>query len=244
MNYLGRLAFIACVALVSLQSISALADDFDKTELFHEQIIVETTEIPYQESEETESPFDTLTHAYSPNETVENATSGGALPLGELVNGFADLLKRVLAPDTPLLKGSVIAEARPEGYSPMQLQNSRYLGKAFKKTFKSLLGFKLVEVEYKISYAYGADASGRGAFIPYVLFTPLKVVLDPLWHLQVDSLSLAPRNYGTVENPIAALEFNVAFKAKGITGTLMATDTFSLNAETGELLADWRDFQP
>jgi hypothetical protein len=175
---------------------------------------------------------------------MEDASSGGNLSLGELVNSFADLLKRVLAPDTPLLKGSIIAEARPEGFSPMQLQNSQYGGRAFKKTFKSLLGFKLVEVEYKISYAYGADANGKGAFVPYVLFTPLKVVLDPLWHLQVDSLSLTPRNCGTVENPIAALEFNVAFKAKGITGTLMATDTFSLNAQSGELSADWRDFQP
>jgi hypothetical protein len=205
---------------------------------------VETVEIPYEESIDGDVPFEFRTPPENQNDVMEDASSGGNLSLGELVNSFADLLKRVLAPDTPLLKGSIIAEARPEGFSPMQLQNSQYGGRAFKKTFKSLLGFKLVEVEYKISYAYGADANGKGAFVPYVLFTPLKVVLDPLWHLQVDSLSLTPRNCGTVENPIAALEFNVAFKAKGITGTLMATDTFSLNAQSGELSADWRDFQP
>lgn len=161
-----------------------------------------------------------------------------------IVNAFADIMKKVVAPDTPLMKGNVIAEARPEGLQPIDLQNSKYAGKTFKKRVKSLMGFTLVETEYKITYAYAADNNGKGQYIPYVLFTPMKIVLDPLWHLEADSLSLAPRNSGTLENPIAALEFNLAFKAKGLTGTVMAADTFSLNAQTGELVFDGRDFQP
>jgi hypothetical protein len=161
-----------------------------------------------------------------------------------IINAFADIMKKVVAPDTPLMKGNVIAEARPAGLEPMALQNSKYSGKSYQKKFKSLLGFTLVEVEYKITYAFGADNSGKGQYIPYVLFTPMKIVLDPLWHLEADALSLAPRNCGTLENPIAALEFNVGFKAKGISGTVMATDTFSLNAQTGELISDGRNFQP
>lgn len=164
--------------------------------------------------------------------------------LNRIINAFADIMKKVVAPDTPLMKGNVIAEARPEGLNPMNLQNSKYSGKSYRKIFKSLLGFTLVETEYKVSYAYGADNNGKGQYIPYVLFTPMKIVLDRLWHLEADSLSLTPRNCGTLENPIAALEFNLAFKAKGLTGTIMATDTFSLNAQTGELVADGRDFQP
>jgi len=244
MYFMKTLSLIFSAILMSSQSFSASAASLNISEEALELVSVETVEIPYEDSPHLDQPFDFLSEITAPNDIFEDAPSGGSLSLGELVNGFADLLKKVLAPDTPLLKGSVIAEARPEGFTPMQLQNSRFGGRAFKKTFKSLLGFKLVEVEYKVSYAYGADANGKGFFIPYVLFTPLKVVLDPLWHLEVDSLSLAPRNYGTLENPIAALEFNVAFKAKGITGTLMATDTYSLNAQTGDLTADWRDFQP
>lgn len=164
--------------------------------------------------------------------------------INKIINAFADIMKKVVAPDTPLMKGTVIAEARPVGLEPMALQNSKYAGKTFKKRFKSLLGFTLVETEYKVTYAYGADNNGKGQYIPYVLFTPMKIVLDRLWHLEADSLSLAPRNCGTIQDPIAAIEFNLSFKAKGLTGTIMATDTFSLNANTGELIADGRDFQP
>lgn len=233
--------------ILTLFSMSALAsaDAFfrqpDSGHSFAEILTIETEEIPYDDTGDLEFAETLLQQSIVA--THENATAASGIPLGELVNGFADLLKKVLAPDTPLMKGSVIAEARPAGFESMQLQNSKLSGRAFKKTFKSLLGFKLVEIEYKIIYAYGANANGVGSFIPHILFTPLKVVLDPMWHLQVDSLSLTPRNCGTVEDPIAALEFNVAFKAKGITGTLMATDSYSLNAQTGELSADWRDFQ-
>jgi hypothetical protein len=244
MKLLGFTSFIVSATLFNLVGFPAKADSLNLDERPQESVLVETIEIPYEEASLSEGPFDWAWEHEKQTDILEDAPLGGTLPLGELINGFADLLKKVLAPDTPLLKGSVIAEARPEGFTSMQLQNSRSGGRAFKKTFKSLLGFKLVEVEYKISYAYGADANGKGAFIPYVLFTPLKVVLDPFWHLQVDSLSLTPRNCGTVDNPIAALEFNVAFKAKGVTGTLMATDTYSLNAQNGELMAEWRDFQP
>jgi hypothetical protein len=176
--------------------------------------------------------------------TREDATGDKIDAVNKIINAFADIMKKVVAPDTPLMKGNVIAEARPANLEPMALQNSKYAGKSYRKIFKSLLGFTLVEVEYKITYSYGADNSGKGQYIPYVLFTPMKIVLDPLWHLEADSLSLAPRNCGTLENPIAALEFNLGFKAKGISGTVMATDTFSLNAQTGELVADGRNFQP
>jgi|1048.fasta_scaffold05486_3 hypothetical protein len=175
---------------------------------------------------------------------LEDATGDRIDTVTRIINAFADIMKKVVAPDTPLMKGNVIAEARPEGLQPIDLQNSKYAGKTFKKRFKSLMGFTLVETEYKITYAYAADNNGKGQYIPYVLFTPMKIVLDPLWHLEADSLSLAPRNSGTLGNPIAALEFNLAFKAKGLTGTVMAADTFSLNAQTGELVFDGRDFQP
>jgi membrane-associated HD superfamily phosphohydrolase len=185
-----------------------------------------------------------LTNSTVGGRVLENTSTDKIDTIVRIVNAFADLAKRVVAPDTPLMKGNIIAEARPAGLEPMALQNSKYSGKSYKKLFKSLLGFKLVEVEYKIAYSYGADNNGKGQYIPHVLFTPMKIVLDPLWHLEADSLSLAPRNCGTIEDPIAALEFNLAFKAKGLTGTIMATDTFSLNAQTGELVADGRDFQP
>jgi hypothetical protein len=185
-----------------------------------------------------------LTNSTVGGRGLENTSADKIDTIVRIVNAFADLAQRVVAPDTPLMKGNIIAEARPAGLEPMALQNSKYSGKSYKKLFKSLLGFKLVEVEYKIAYSYGADNNGKGQYIPHVLFTPMKIVLDPLWHLEADSLSLAPRNCGTIEDPIAALEFNLAFKAKGLTGTIMATDTFSLNAQTGELVADGRDFQP
>lgn len=175
---------------------------------------------------------------------LEDAVGDKIDTVNRIINAFTDIMKKIVAPDTPLMKGNVIAEARPAGLEPMALQNSKYSGKAYRKNFKSLLGFTLVEVEYKITYAYGADNSGKGQYIPYVLFTPMKIALDPLWHLEAEALSLAPRNCGTLENPVAALEFNLAFKAKGLTGTVMAADTFSLNGQTGELLADGRDFQP
>lgn len=223
-------------------------------------IIVETIEItmdPQISAAEAEADIRAaLSQRSSPTKHGEltNSTVGGRAledtsadkidTIVRIVNAFADLAKRVIAPDTPLMKGNIIAEARPAGLEPMALQNSKYSGKSYKKLFKSLLGFKLVEVEYKVSYSYAADNNGKGQYIPHVLFTPMKIVLDPLWHLEADSLSLAPRNCGTIEDPIAALEFNLAFKAKGLTGTIMATDTFSLNAQTGELVADGRDFQP
>lgn len=243
MCFLKALPLTLMVFGISFSAHPASAEPLPNSTNLSESIIIETVEIPLIEDSEESLKAEFL-NAVRREDRLENGTGGTGLSFGELVNSFANLLQKVLAPDTPLLKGTVIAEARPDGFTPMQLQNSRFSGKGFKKSFKSLLGFKLVEVEYKISYSYGADANGVGAYIPYVLFTPLKVVLDPMWHLQVDSLSLTPRNYGTLDNPIAALEFNVAFKAKGITGTLMATDTFSLNAQSGELTADWRDLQP
>lgn len=211
-----------------------------------QQIIIETYEISEDFDTSTTPSIDSLgmESVRRSNSSFDEVPSVGLSDLDSIINTFSDLLKKVLAPDTPLMKGSIIAEARPHGVGPDSLQNSQYTGKTFRKLFKSLLGFKLIEVEYKISYAYGADHNGKGRYVPYVLFTPLKVVIDPLWHLEVDSLSLSPRNCGTLDSPIAGLEFNLAFKAKGITGTIMATDTFSLNAKTGELAAEWRDFQP
>jgi hypothetical protein len=225
----------------------------------HGDIIVETIETPLHEmppSGDIQAEIKTSlsqqaqrsgeldsTSSKSPDRVLEDTVGDKIDTLNKIINAFADIMKRVLAPDTPLMKGNVIAEARPAQLEPMALQNSKYAGKSYHKIFKSLFGFTLVEVEYKITYAYGADNNGKGQYIPYVLFTPMKVVLDPLWNLEADALSLAPRNCGTLENPIAALEFNLGFKAKGISGTVMATDTFSLNAQTGELIADGRNFQ-
>jgi hypothetical protein len=226
----------------------------------HGDFIVETIENPLHEvapsgdiKNEIESALIQQAQRSNTLEATSSRTGTGVLEdtvgdkidsVTRIINAFADIMKKVIAPDTPLMKGNVIAEARPAGLEPMALQNSKYSGKSYQKKFKSLLGFTLVEVEYKITYAFGADNSGKGQYIPYVLFTPMKIVLDPLWHLEADALSLAPRNCGTLENPIAALEFNVGFKAKGISGTVMATDTFSLNAQTGELISDGRNFQP
>ncbi|NBW83178.1 hypothetical protein EBR21_15620, partial [bacterium] len=85
---------------------------------------------------------------------LEDATGDRIDTVTRIINAFADIMKKVVAPDTPLMKGNVIAEARPEGLQPIDLQNSKYAGKTFKKRFKSLMGFTLVETEYKITYAY------------------------------------------------------------------------------------------
>lgn len=239
---------VLCLGLVSncIFFSQLRAETLVSSPLQSEDIIIETYEITHDSDEFSFLHKQNLKRddQVQPDLPFDEVPTDGLTGLDKVINTFSDLIKKVLAPDTPLMKGSVIAEARPHGVTPDALQNSQYTGKTFRKLFKSLLGFKLIEVEYKISYAYAADHNGHGQYIPYVLFTPLKVVIDPLWHLEVDSLSLSPRNCGTLDSPIAALEFNLAFKAKGITGTIMATDTFSLNAKTGELAAEWRDFQP
>ena len=242
------LSFLICAlcAVLAINESIAMASALEENEADQIQYTVETLELPFED--EPQQHAETLNWIKnSPSRGTgifEDGISDKVDTISKIVNAFADIMKKVIAPETPLMKGNVIAEARPEGVAAISLQNSKISGKTFRKLFKSLLGFKLVEVEYKVSYSYAADYNSKGQYVPYVLFTPLKIVLDPMWHLEVDSLSLAPRNCGTLEDPIAGLEFNLAFKAKGITGTIMATDSFSLNAKTGELTADWRDFQP
>lgn len=133
MKLLGFTSFIVSATLFNLVGFPAKADSLNLDERPQESFLVETIEIPYEEASLSEGPFDRAWEHEKQTDILEDAPSGGTLPLGELINGFADLLKKVLAPDTPLLKGSVIAEARPEGFTSMQLQNSRSGGRAFKK---------------------------------------------------------------------------------------------------------------
>jgi len=80
------------------------------------------------------------------------------------------------------------------------------------------LGRTTIDVTYMILYTYGGDYYGRGKFLTAVSIQPLSVRVDWGWKLDLacNVPDMTVNNIGTSENPIAALQLNMEWRARSL----------------------------
>lgn len=86
--------------------------------------------------------------------------------------------------------------------------------KTFRTTYKNLYGIKVVDFQYKLIYYYGGSYRGQGKYLARVAVVP--EVVDLAWGYELNAAVTAPTvlNYGTVVDPIAAVELEMQYSVK------------------------------
>ncbi|MBI1860537.1 MAG: hypothetical protein HYR96_06435 [Deltaproteobacteria bacterium] len=162
--------------------------------------------------------------------------------VGQLSNGLAGIVQKLISPEGIGVGTVVLAHATPPGVEPLALTKGAEKSQGFEKKLIGVFGNELIKVSYKISYQYGMKYKGMGQYLANVKFTPLSVSSDPLWKIAAEAVSEKPTNAGDVKNVVAQLGFSVTFTAKGL-GTRVTTDEFRINAKSGEMESTIRDFE-
>jgi hypothetical protein len=107
----------------------------------------------------------------------------------------------------------------------------------------AIVGSDLFNVKYQISFRYGSNYQGKGAYIENVMFLPLETSIDPTIKVTVKLISEKPVNLGDdTASPVAGLKFNIIWSVGSLLGAKSKTDSFELNGKSGKLKANIRDF--
>ena len=157
-----------------------------------------------------------------------------------LINNLAGAAISLIEKNKSDVKPQAIGQAIPKGVDPLALEGSKRAYKNFEKVLKSTLGARLIHMQYRIAYEYGASYEEAGHYVTNISFIPISLKTDPIWSIDTSALSDLPSNIGDKEDPIAFIRFVITFTAKGV-GTRAATDEFGVNGSTGKLIAVIRD---
>lgn len=160
---------------------------------------------------------------------------------GVMSNTLAGLVQKVLPSSGTDLAPTILGHALPDRARVFDMTGCREKTKGYEKKLTSLLGADLIRLEYRVSYLYGCQHQGKGQYLGNVRFTPIHVKTDPLWSLTASAVSQVPVNAGSTAAPVAKLGFAITFSAGGV-GSRLTTDEFTVEAKSGELTAEIRQF--
>ena len=131
-----------------------------------------------------------------------------------------------------------LAEAMPRGaVNAFDITDVRTVEGFYTKRLKSLLGLDLVRVDYALTANVGGRYQGKGAYVSSLSFVPLQVALDPLWSVEVKSVSTTPINRGTADAPISAVSAALTFRAKSVFYEAIAGDRITVSGNSQALEA-------
>lgn len=103
--------------------------------------------------------------------------------------------------------------------------------KVYRIKIDNMYGLNVVDVRIKVSAMWGGNAGGRGAYLANVVTVPSNVYVAWGWTLDLWSENRDPVNAGSVESPVAALGFDIRYRAKTMLNDLQGTQDYYLTGD-------------
>lgn len=130
---------------------------------------------------------------------------------------------------------SSYASALPKGYASAQ---SLYGWKqpmniVYRWSAKNMLGKKVVEFRYQLTYQYGGSVTGRGRYLAGVSVLPVSLKVDRGYTVnmtcEVPASSVV--NVGSKRDPVAALDLVLAVSVRGNLKAVESRDVFYIQGD-------------
>lgn len=236
---LNTIYAVSMFAFVVCASISAQAAQFKNKYQIQsvETREITTSDVQVNQVRTLANPFDyvnkKLSQADAQCEQAEFSGAGAktlnlsAADIGQIIKIGKDVWK-VIEDNKPVVDVKVDTIA----VVPVQAKCWRWLtgwqapvSRTFQTVFKNGFGAKVVDFTYKIIYIAGGNYKGQGHYLARVALVPSN--LRVLWGYKFNASVSVPSvlNYGTVLDPVAAVEMEMQYSVD----TVLAHDSSTVN---------------
>ena len=151
----------------------------------------------------------------------ETAGKDGALVTIDSIINIASKIWGIISNNAPVVNiDTKYAVAYPQGITSAAQMSQWSKPKSYVYGFysKNLYGMKVIDVEYKVTYAYGGTYKGGGKYLTAVTVVPTQV--NVAWGYRFSMNGAVPdstvTNVGTHTNPIAAMQLKLSWKISTI----------------------------
>ncbi|MCX5792161.1 MAG: hypothetical protein NTY45_08115 [Elusimicrobia bacterium] len=155
--------------------------------------------------------------------------------IDNIVN-LASKIWKIVSDNAPVVNiETKYAVAYPQGVTAAsQLTRwSRPKSSDFRFSAENFFGEKIIDVEYKVIYTYGASYNGNGKFLTAVAVVPIRVAVGWGYHFlinaSVDDSTIT--NVGTSTEPIAAMQMALSWKISTVLKEFDGTSVYYVQGD-------------
>lgn len=243
MNSLLALSVI-CILSTQLQAHAGTVEWTDSTEPLQVSIseITQNSDSAEIETDDLVEAGRSASYTFQSNASAPSAADTPSLQqtgpvqisdiiaLGEKIWNF--ILENKPSATFKVVKTSVV----PNGVSSWtQLSGwSKPVSKLYHVQFTDIFGGIAGGFDYRITFLYGGNYKGKGKYIGQLYFVPSNVKLHTDRTLNVTAEMSDPLNFGTEEDPIAAVDLRISWTSPTTTRFVMSSAEYFLYG-TGEI---------